>query len=107
MMLTFILNLILMPGRIAAMSVQSDALNAKLDALGSGIDAVQAALSGPTGIRQDIADLRALLNPGGMTADEVTAALAKTDAIQAKLDAVVADVQELDAENPAPTPPTT
>lgn len=71
------------------MSVQSDAINAKVDALSASLAA----------IRQDITDIKnALPADGGLTAAEVTA-------LSAKLDAVVADAAELDSENPAtPTP---
>lgn len=65
------------------MSVQSDAINAKVDALAAAL----------TNIRNDITAIKNSLPAGGMSADEVAA-------LSARLDTVVTDAQELDTENP-------
>jgi predicted nucleic acid-binding Zn-ribbon protein len=88
---------------IKKMTQAADALNVKVDALGAKLDVMATAMAA---IRQDISDIKAAVPPeGGMSADEVAALNSKLDGVTVKLDAAVANAQELDAENnlaPAP-----
>jgi hypothetical protein len=84
-MINFIRNILLIPERIAHMSAQSDALNAKVDALSSSLDSIRADI-------QTIKD--GLPGSGGMTADEVAA-------LDTKLGTVVDKAAALDSENPS------
>lgn len=77
---------------------QLDDLNAKLDSVSSTLDSVSTGLTTlKTDLDKTLADLAALIAAGGSPAD-LTATLAKAQAISDKLAPIVASISALDTE---------
>lgn len=60
------------------------------------LDAAERTATALKNIRQDIKDLAATINPNGLTAEEAAV-------VQARMNEIAGDAEELDNENPAAT----